>query len=329
MQFDFARAWYQPRLNWLTVCLLPFSFLFWLVTTFRRQLYQLNILRPIHAAVPVVVVGNISVGGTGKTPFVVWLVDQLRKQGYRPGIVSRGAGGRRQLKPHQVRHDDAASQVGDEALLLKKRANCPIVLCVDRVMAVERLLSSTDCNVIVSDDGLQHYRMGRQVEIAIVDGERQFGNGYLMPAGPLREPVSRLDKVDLVVVNGGKGGQHIMHLKPMQLVSLKTPEKQLALGALAGQSVHAVAGIGNPDRFFKALQKLGYQTIRHVFPDHYLYEQGDIQFGDSSPVVMTEKDAIKCFAFANDNHWYLQADAEMNSDECIQLIINKLRKFHV
>lgn len=325
MQFDVARHWYQRKPSWLTWCLLPFSFLFRLIVAIRRFLYRFHLCRTVKFKVPVIVVGNIVAGGAGKTPFVIWLAEQLREQGYRPGIVSRGVGGKRHRKPHVVEFSDESAVVGDEALLLRRRAACPVVLCVDRVAAVKTLLAQTDCDVVISDDGLQHYRMGRQLEIAVVDGDRRCGNGYMMPAGPLREPVSRLDEVDFVVVNGGRDDELSMQLRPRELASVANPQCVLSLDAFVGQTVHAVAGIGHPERFFNSVKQLGCTPIPHAYPDHYAYQASDITFHDSCPVLMTEKDAVKCAGFANDRCWYLRVSASIANDKLIKAICRKMK----
>lgn len=326
MQFDVARHWYQQQPSWLTWCLLPLSFLFRLIVAIRRFFYRCHLRRTVNFSVPVIVVGNIVAGGAGKTPFVIWLAEQLREQGYRPGIVSRGVGGVRHAKPHVVECSDKPASVGDEALLLRRRAACPVVLCVDRVAAVKTLLAKSDCDVVISDDGLQHYRMGRQLEIAVVDGDRRCGNGYMLPAGPLREPVSRLDELDFVVVNGGNDNELSMQLRPRELASVANPQCVLSLDAFIGQTVHAVAGIGHPERFFNSVKQLGCTLIPHAYPDHYAYQASDITFQDRHPVLMTEKDAVKCAGFANDRCWYLRVSASIANEKLIKAICQKIKR---
>ncbi len=311
--------WYRSSYTWLTLLLLPLAWLFRLAIFIRYFLYRYKIKKTISFPVPVIVVGNITVGGTGKTPFVIWLAQFLQKQGYRPGIVSRGVGGKRLNMPYWVDAKADPLTVGDEALLLVRRTQCPMVVSVDRVLAVKELLGKTNCNIVISDDGLQHYRLGRTIEIAIVDGERRFGNHCLLPAGPLREPLKRLNRVDLMVVNGGDKNEEFMQLQGNKLASVKTHQIQ-ALADFKNKTVHAVAGIGNPTRFFQTLGDAKIQIIPHVFPDHYLYQPNDIYFADDLPVIMTEKDAVKCIGFADQRHWYLPVQAEMSEEVELKLI---------
>lgn len=239
---------------------------------------------------PVVVVGNITVGGTGKTPLVIALVGWLRQQGMRPAVISRGYGRERE-ETALVTPEMEATVAGDEPLLISREGGVPVYVGVDRVAAAERAVADGECDLLVLDDGLQHYRLQRDIEIVVVDGERQFGNGLCLPAGPLREPRSRLGEVDAVVVNG-EG----MRLQPQSLYRLGQPEQQQSLESLAGETVHAVAGIGNPQRFFAMLEGAGLKVISHPFPDHHQYNGDDFQFpaGRELPILMTEKDAVKC-----------------------------------
>jgi len=301
--------WYRKSYTWLTFLLLPFSWLFRLLVAIRYFLYRFHFIKKTRFNIPVIVVGNITVGGTGKTPFVIWLAEVLQKKGYRPGIVSRGVGGKKIVQPYWVDANASPEYVGDEAVLLTKRTQCPMVVCVDRVLAVKELLNKTHCNIVISDDGLQHYRLDRDIEIVIVDGAREWGNGQLLPAGPLREPLKRLRKIDLVVMNG----QHDMKVNGHILFSITEPEQRLDLRALHQKTVHAVAGIGNPKRFFSLLRHHQVNVIEHVFPDHYLYQRDDIYFADDLSVIMTEKDAVKCVEFADQRHWYLPVRAEISS----------------
>lgn len=316
---DLAPYWYRrsvPALLWL---LLPFSWLFRLIVALRRYCYRRGLLKTQRFPVPVIIVGNVTVGGTGKTPFVIWLAEQLSAQGFKPGIVSRGVGGKAQQQPHKVTLEDSPHLIGDEALLMARRANCPVVICVDRCAAVEVLLAH-QCNIIISDDGLQHYRLARDVEIAIVDGERRFGNGQLLPAGPLREPMSRLNEVNFMVVNGGdQRDRYTMSLLSDQLVSLANPEQETTLNKF--DAVHAVAGIGHPQRFFKQLQRAGLQVITHPFPDHYLYRSADLNFGDVLPIVMTEKDAVKCESFADERFWWLRVKTVVTAELIDKILV--------
>lgn len=304
-------SWYD-RGSPISVLLRPLSWLFCAVVQLRRAGYRLRLLRSTGLPVPVVVVGNLSVGGTGKTPLVIWTARFLREHGWSPGIVSRGYGGQASSWPQQVRADSDPAAVGDEAVLIAARSGCPMAVGPDRVAAAQALLAHADCDVILSDDGLQHYRLRRDVEIAVIDGLRRFGNGRCLPAGPLREPASRLASIDLVVSNGAAAGREFaMRYRGRQLQSVAGGQT-CDLQAFDGHEVHAVAGVGNPRRFFDRLQQAGLKLTPHVFPDHHPYRAEDLDFGDGRPVIMTEKDAVKCRRFASPEHWYLPVEAELD-----------------
>lgn len=292
--------------------LMPLSALFFAVVKLRRWLYKVGILKVPRLPVPVVVVGNISVGGTGKTPLVVWLVEFLKKSGFRPGVVSRGYGGNVVSQPRRVTAESDPLSVGDEAVLIARRARCPMVVGAKRAEAARALLGFGECDVIVSDDGLQHYALGRDVEIAVIDGVRRLGNGWILPAGPLREPAERLDEVDLVVCNGDPAdGEFAMQVTGHSAVNLVSLEER-PLESFQSASVHALAGIGNPDRFFKLLSRHGIPFDRRIFPDHSVYNEADLRFDDARPVLMTEKDAVKCAPFADDRLWYVPVQARLD-----------------
>ena len=302
------RHW--QRFTLVSLLLLPLSLVFCSLVWLRRVLYRLGVLRSTRFPVPVIVVGNLTVGGTGKTPLVIWLADFLRQSGYRPGIVTRGYRGQSPVWPVSVKIDTAANLVGDEALLLARRSGCPVMAGPDRCASIRRLLEQ-DCNVIVSDDGLQHYRLRRDLEIAVIDGTRRFGNGLCLPAGPLREPVSRLKSVAFRIANGQPGkGELGMSLAPAGFYNLAEPSRHGSAVLLRATPVHAVAGIGNPERFFATLRSLGLKVIPHPFPDHHAFQTGDLEFGDTLPLILTEKDAVKCQHFANPRFWVLAVDAE-------------------
>ncbi|MEO8157698.1 MAG: tetraacyldisaccharide 4'-kinase [Betaproteobacteria bacterium] len=324
------RHWY--RLSWLSILLLPVAALFACVVALRRALYRAGILISYRLPVPVVVVGNITAGGTGKSPLVLWLCDMLREQGYVPGIVSRGYGGRGHTMA--VRPGTTAEVAGDEPVLLARRSACPVWIGRDRAAAARALLAvNPDCNVIISDDGLQHYRLRRDFEIAVIDGGRGTGNGLPLPAGPLRENVGRLANVDAVVVNGdgvapatGVPG-FAMTLEGSVFRNLLNPAFQQAAGAFHGKRIHVVAGIGNPARFFDHLRRLGLSFAAHAFADHHTYTQADLAFDDADAIIMTEKDAIKCLRFARENHWVIPVDARV--DPLLgKLILEKLKTRH-
>lgn len=312
MRFDITTHWYERRLTWLTFLLLPFSWVFRLIVAIRRAAFRYGLFKSYRLSVPVIVVGNITVGGTGKTPCVIWLVNFLRSHGFNPGIVSRGAGGARQDSPHWVVQSDSPSVVGDEALLLSCKTHCPMVVGVDRVAAARELLKRANCDIIISDDGLQHYRLARDIEIVMVDGDRRFGNRQLLPAGPLREPLSRLKTATYQVVTNGVTDQYTLSLLPLEVVSVMDPSRVIALKSFPYRSVHAVAGIGNPSRFFQTLNALDFTITPHVFPDHHHYQQHELQFSDEQPIIMTEKDAVKCRTFADARYWFLRVSAKMS-----------------
>ncbi len=289
--------------------LLPLAMLFRLAVSLRHASYRLGLRKITRLSVPVVVVGNISVGGTGKTPLVIWLAKFLREQGFHPGVITRGYRGRATSWPQQVRPDSDPVAVGDEAVLLAKRCGCPVAAAPKRAEAALALLKYDHCDIIISDDGLQHLALARDVEIVVIDGERRFGNGRCLPAGPLREPISRLDSVDMLVVNGVAGrGEFGLQLVPGAIRGVADRTRVLVPESLSNHEVHAVAGIGNPGKFFHTLRRLGLTPIEHPFPDHHPFSQDDITFGDGLPVIMTEKDAVKCGFFAASEHWYLPID---------------------
>lgn len=300
--------WYKD--HFIGLLLLPFGMIFFDVVRFRRYLYRIGVFRKKTLPVPVVVVGNITVGGTGKTPLVIWLANYLKQQGYKPGIISRGYGGQATKWPQRVDADSDPLLVGDEALMIANNTNCPMAVGPHRVAAAQYLLVNSDCNVILSDDGLQHYALNRDFEIAVVDGLRRFGNGYCLPAGPLREPISRIREVDMVICNGPaeEDFEYSMQVHGDTAVNLLNGE-QASLSSFSGRSCHAIAGIGNPQRFFQLLLDADVTFDTRIFADHYHYQQGDIDFNDEKPVLMTEKDAVKCVSIAQQNYWFVPVQA--------------------
>ncbi|MCB1645822.1 MAG: tetraacyldisaccharide 4'-kinase, partial [Pseudomonadales bacterium] len=308
-------SWY--RSNGWTRYLAPLAVVFTLLAERRRKRISGNPEAHWRAPVPVVVVGNINVGGTGKSPLVIWLADFLKNNGYRPGIVSRGYGGKGDY-PLTVTENTEASLCGDEAVMLARRSGCPVIVDPDRPAAVRHLLATTECNIVISDDGLQHYALDRDLEIIVVDASKGLGNGLCLPAGPLREPPARLNEADLVVVNGTgdwqwSGISHQMTLTPTALVRLSTGERLSLQDPALPPLVHAVAGIGHPERFFRTLSDCGLQTVSHAFPDHHRFTLKDLMFGDELPVVMTEKDAVKIAALnpslVHAEFYYLEVSA--------------------
>jgi tetraacyldisaccharide 4'-kinase len=300
--------WYKDP--FIGVWLMPLGFLFSDAVKFRKFLYRLGVLKTHTLPVPVIVVGNITVGGTGKTPLIIWLAGFLKASGFKPGIISRGYGGQSESWPQRVTAGSEAKVVGDEALLIAEQTGCPMAVGPLRVDAANLLLKQTDCDVILSDDGLQHYALNRDIECAVIDGERRFGNGYCLPAGPLREPIERLNSVDFVIVNGEKyeDCEFSMQLIGDTAINLATGE-QKPLAEFNGVDCHALAGIGNPERFFKLLATAGLICTVKSFPDHYPFQRQDIEYADNKPVLMTEKDAVKCTAFAGESHWYVPVKA--------------------
>jgi tetraacyldisaccharide 4'-kinase len=320
------RHWY--RLSPLHLLLFPISLIFRALAASRRFLYRSGILASVKLPVPLIVIGNISVGGTGKTPLTLWLAQQLIENGWHPGIISRGyiKNGKQKEAPHAVAIDDSADEVGDEPLLMVQRAICPVWIGRDRpATALALLQAHPECDIILSDDGLQHYRMQREVEIVVVDGARRFGNGLLLPAGPLREPVSRLKNVDAVVINGDKaqGDEFSMHLEGTVFYNLLNPGITVPGSEFTGQRLDAIAGIGHPQRFFSHLQRMGLECKTHAYPDHHRYTPDDIALDGADAILMTEKDAVKCAAFATEKCWVLRVDAQVSS-ALTQLILKKV-----
>jgi len=319
MSARLTEAWYRerPGLLWL---LWPLALLFGLIALLRRALYRAGWLTVRRFDAPVIVVGNINVGGVGKTPLTLYLARYLREQGWRPGIVSRGYGGKG-VYPLSVNAGTPASACGDEPLLMHRESGAPVVVDPMRSRAVEHLLNHHGCDIVLSDDGLQHYALHRDLELVVMDGRRGLGNGCLMPVGPLRESRSRLDTVGAVLINGSSEDRDRLtrslalppersfgfHLRPEPL----RPVGDTGPTAVpVGETVHAVAGIGNPERFFVTLREAGYSVIPHAFPDHHAFTAADLEFGDNLPVIMTAKDAVKCRGFAAAHHWYLPVSAE-------------------
>lgn len=307
--------WYQSSLLcWL---LLPLSWLYCLVVIIRRKLYQLNIKRSYATKVPLVIVGNIVVGGSGKTPLLISLCEYFIEKGFKPGVVSRGYGGS-VTGVKQVDADDSAMTVGDEPLLIHRRTGVPVVIGSNRVDAVTYLTDNNQCDIVFSDDGLQHYRMKRDFEIAVVDAARKFGNGFCLPAGPLRERVSRLKEVDMVVYNGAIQNSDIecAYFLEFDKLTRLTGEETVALDSLKGKEIHAVAGIGNPSRFFEQLRDNGLHVIEHAFPDHHIYTQKDFEGWSMNCIVMTEKDAVKCGHLPLSDAWVVGVTAKFS--DCLE-----------
>lgn len=302
--------WYtRSKIAWL---LLPFSLLFWLISQVRRSLFQLGILATYRAPKPVIIVGNLSVGGNGKTPVVVWLVEQLRQRGLNVGVISRGYGSRAESYPLLVNAQTDPKCGGDEPVLIAKRTGVAVAISANRREAVELLLKSADCDLIIADDGLQHYKLQRDLEIVVMDAQRALGNGFVLPAGPLRELPGRLKSVDFVITNGGQNvySDAVMQLKSHYAVNLQSGEQRPLNSFSEGV---AMAGIGNPQRFFTMLEHLGIHLSQtHAFADHQSFDEQLLNaMSRTQPLFMTEKDAVKCCAFAQANWWYVPVDAEI------------------
>lgn len=319
-----VEAWYNKS-PWLYL-LVPFSVVYRIIARRRRtRLETKRLVDPNWP--PIVVIGNITVGGTGKTPLIISLARALRNLGLQPGIVSRGYGGHPTQTPCEVTALSTVEEMGDEAVMIRRSVDCPMMVDPNRVRAIAALLKAQRCDVILSDDGLQHYAMQRDLEVVVLDGERLFGNAMRLPAGPLREGRSRLREVDYVVVNGGErerwqktiaaiGGTpepSAMSLRATQWVNMNTGARigLAELPVAANRSLHALAGIGNPQRFFNKVRELGYQPLCHPFPDHYRYAPQDLAFNPNDTVVMTHKDAVKCERFATQNYWFLDTELDL------------------
>ena len=312
-------AWYQQA-AWLGV-FRPLSLLFQVLAKKRREDYLSGKKKSAELSVPVVVVGNITAGGTGKTPLVIAIVAFLRQQGFRPGVVSRGYSSKAPHYPFIVSANSNPDQAGDEPLLIARRSGCPVIIDPDRVLAAQKLIDDYACDVIISDDGLQHYRLGRDIEICIIDGQRGLGNKRCLPEGPLRESPQRLAGVDFVIVNGEtedlfRDDQYEMSLVSGQLKSLgrESAGSDLKVPPQSGESIYAVAGIGNPKRFFRHLEKSGYIVYGKAFSDHHHYVKTDFEALKEKPILMTEKDAVKCETIGLSNAWYLPVEAQLSNN---------------
>ena len=310
----------------------------------RRQAYRLKFFKSTVVNIPIIVVGNIYIGGNGKTPFVIWLVKQLQQAGYKPAIVSRGYGAISEKEsgigwPRLVNSQDEPSLFADEPLLIYQSTHCPVVIDPQRTRAVHKIVNDMDCDVIISDDGLQHYAMARFIEIHITDAKRLYGNKMCLPAGPLRESVTRLKSVDYSVYNISRGSDaealpedsfamdyEFSTLKSLEKPLVKVVQQSMTVADFKGKIVHAVAGIGDPDQFFALLKSYGLTIIEHAFADHYRYKKEELLFTDAYPIIMTEKDAVKCQSFALKNAWYLPIKAKIDKT-LLYKIVQQLKTF--
>ena len=323
------QSWYQKKL-WLWL-LWPLSLLTRFTAKIRREKFINQPELSWKPNVPVIVVGNVVVGGTGKTPMVIWLTKLLESKGYKPGIVSRGYGGSSPKKPLIVDDNTPVRISGDEPLIIYKNTSRPVCISSDRISAISKLLEETDIDIVISDDGLQHYKMDRDIEIVIFDGNRGVGNGLCLPAGPLREPLERIEDADFIISSSKlidldtKHHNHLMNYQPIEWARIVDNKRFKADSWPLSKKVHAVAGIGNPAKFYKTLTKLGLNPIHHSFPDHYQFIEEDLNFGDSLPIIMTEKDAVRCLEMKNNNLWYLSVEAKFENEELADRILNKLK----
>lgn len=310
MSLWIERHWYRDTL--LSRLLAPLGWLYCAVMQARRLTYRLGLLRSFEAGAPVIIVGNVTVGGTGKTPLVIWIARHLAAMNRRPGVVTRGYRGAARSWPQWVTADSDPAEVGDEPVVLARRAGCPVIADPDRVRGARWLVREQGCDVVISDDGLQHLRLARDIEIVVIDGTRRFGNGRCLPAGPLREPVARAAQADALLVHGDPAaGEWGMRLNATGVHSL-SGGSTMAAGSLRRTPVHAIAGIGFPERFFRELERQGFELVRHAYPDHYPFQPADLQFADGLPIIMTEKDAVKCRRLVPTGApcWYLAVEAE-------------------
>ena len=318
-------SWYKKSL-WLYL-LFPFSAVISYLTSRRRRKFLKDTKNRFKSKIPLIVVGNLTIGGTGKTPLVKYIASELQKLGYKPGLVSRGYGGKFK-ETLMVTDQTPVKQTGDEAQILST-LNLPFYIDKNRVRALKALNDNHDCDIIISDDGLQHYQMNRDIEIVVIDGKRRFGNNLSFPAGPLRESKKRLDSVDFIVNNSGptEDGEHLMNISPSKFIHLKSGKSYPVEEWPMHKQVHAVAGLGNPGRFFDLLARLGFDIVRHPFPDHHNFMSSELHYLDHLPIVMTEKDASKCKDFDNNRIWYLTIESDV-SDKFIDELDAKIKSIH-
>ena len=294
--------------TWLNYLLLPLAFVFRGFMFLRSQLQAtLYSKKNPRYPIPVVVIGNLTVGGSGKTPLVIAIAQFLQRTGWRPGIISRGYKGKAKSYPCRVNTNSHPREVGDEALLLARQSNCPVVVDPKRNRAVRHLLARSNCNVILSDDGLQHFSLTGNIEIISIDGQRRFGNGFCLPAGPLRESLVRLKTADFIVAKDKHlSAEFKMELVPAYFYQLTSPHNQQQPSFFADKRLHAVAGIGHPKQFFDRLKAMGLNVVTHPFPDHHLFKANDFNYGKEAIILLTEKDAVKCQYLADARIWCLK-----------------------
>ncbi len=331
------KLWYQPRWAWAAWLLAPLALLFAIVSGLRRGAYRVGLLRSLDPGAPVIVVGNLTVGGSGKTPLIIWLARELQRRGHRVGVVSRGYGGRERGPALLPAHPDP-DVFGDEPTLIAAATGVPVAIGAARAQAAELLVRSTGVGLLLSDDGLQHYALRRQCELVVVDAQRGFGNGWLLPAGPLRELPGRLRQASAVIRRNADGYAFLgripdtlpcfdMQTNPAGVRPLAEPAGKLTeLSAWRGRRVHALAGIGVPERFFAALRDNGLDVIEHAAQDHHRWTAQELDFGDDLPVLMTGKDAVKCQRFARANWYWLDIEVNFSVEQTEQLLALLLAK---
>ena len=342
------KIWHSK--NVFSLLLLPLSWLYIFFIQLRSLLYDIGVFPSTRINVPVIIVGNIVIGGSGKTPLVIWLSKYFKEKGLTPGIISRGYGGIYKTETEFVKPTSDPLLVGDEPVLIARNTDCSVIVAKKRAKAANELVEKHGCDIIISDDGIQHYSLVRDIEIVVIDGNYPFGNCYCLPAGPCREPKSKpffnadfivnsykghseisdsilLEQLQLTYKNAGLRYQPktIMRYIYEELMSVETSSKTLALSDLQGQTVHAVAGIHNPSYFFSYLRQKKLDLIIHQFPDHHVFTEEDIKFNDDLSVVMTEKDAVKCLKFSDSRHWYLPVKAKLN-ESFINAIDNFMKR---
>jgi tetraacyldisaccharide 4'-kinase len=321
-------TWYK-RSAWLFL-LWPLSLITKFVSSRRRSKFLKDEGYSWKPEIPIIVIGNIVVGGTGKTPLVIWLANKLRDLGFKPGIVSRGYGGSAKKYPLLIEGTTTVQESGDEAQIIFKNTNLPVSVSPNRVQAAKYLIEETDCDVLISDDGMQHYALGRDIEIAVFDGLKGTGNDLCLPAGPLRESLERTSEVDFIISSTQElnhpliNEDYVMTYEPINWVRLLDGESFTAKDWPLTRSINAVAGIGNPLKFYNLLRDLGLDPIEHSFPDHYQFNEEDLIFNDNLPIIMTEKDAVRCKDMTIKNIWYLRVEAKI-SEELATKIVDKMR----
>lgn len=329
------KVWFQQHSAkyWLVPLLLPLTLLFWLFSSLRRIAYKCRILPSYKVSKPVIVVGNIGIGGNGKTPVVLWLITLCRQLGLQPGVISRGYGSKAPHYPYLLSPSSTVEESGDEPLMIYRRTQVPLCIGADRIQCAETLIKQ-GCNILIADDGLQHYRLQRDIEFIVVDGKRRFGNQLLLPAGPLREGLWRLDTVDYIINNGNQKPlpkEIPMSLIPSELINCATGQS-ISVNELLNISskVNAIAGIGSPIRFFTTLRTLGFKLAKKQgFIDHHAFNQCDFdEFSEELPLLMTEKDAIKCHGFAQEHWWYVPVNAHFPKLE-ERLLIQRIESITV